>query len=265
MYFTKRTKLLQEKGSLVILRHNMENQDTATAQQKRVSNIDPEIKEMLAHALHLGHRKSRQNPKMKPYIFGVRNSISVIDLEQTKDKLALALSYLTRVTAEGKTILFVDTRPSTRELTRQVAQDIDMPHVTERWSGGVLTNWKSIASRIEHFKDLEARMSSAEYEKYTKKERHKMQEEAGKLNLFWGGIKQMTKLPDALFVVDMQNNALAIKEARANNIPIVAIADTNVDPTAVDYPIPANDGALSSVRYILERVKNAIIEGKAKK
>ena len=243
----------------------MEDQSTEIAQKEIGGHIDPEIKEMLEHALHFGHRKARQNPKMEPYIFAVRNTVSIIDLVATKEKLAQALEYLAQAFAEEKVILFVDTRPFTREVTRQVAEALGMPYVTERWSGGILTNWKSIALRIEHLKDLEAHMKSEEYEKYTKKERHDMQEEVEKLNIFWGGIKQMAKLPDILFVVDMRANALAIKEARARNIPVVAIADTNVDPTEVDYPIPANDDALSSVTYILMKVKKAMGGGKKKK
>lgn len=220
---------------------------------------------MLAHAVHFGHRKTRQNPKMAPYVFGVRNSVSIIDLEQTKERLARALAYFEQASAEGKTVLFVDTRPSTREVTQEVARALGMPYVTEHWFGGILTNWKSISSRIEYLKDLEARMKSEEYEKYTKKERHDMQEEVAKLNISWGGIKQMAKLPDVLFVVDMRENALAIKEARAKSIPVVAIADTNVDPTQADYPIPANDDAVISVKYILEKVQNAVASGTRKK
>ena len=243
----------------------MEDQNTETAQKETKGRIDPEIQEMLEHAVHFGHRKSRQNPKMAPYVFGVRNAVSIIDLTATKEKLAQALEYLAQASAEGKVVLFVDTRPSTREVTRKVAEALDMPYVTERWSGGILTNWDSIASRIEHLKDLEAHMKSEEYEKYTKKERHDTQEEVEKLNIFWGGIKQMAKLPDILFVVDMRKNELAIKEAHARNISVVAIADTNVDPTKVDYPIPANDDALSSVTYILGRIKKAMGGGKGKK
>jgi len=232
--------------------------------QSETSEISPDIKEMLESALHFGHRKARQNPKMSSYVFGVRNNVSIIDLEQTREKLGEALEYLKKSAQEGRIILFVDTRPSTREETRKVADELGMPCVYERWSGGTITNWKTISSRIEYLKDLEQKMKSEEWEKYTKKERHDMEEEARKLNLLWGGIKDMTKLPDIVFVVDMQKNMIAVREARRSDITIVAIADTNVDPTQVDYPIPANDDALSSVKYILGKVKNAILEGKKK-
>jgi len=232
--------------------------------QAETSEIDPDIKEMLESALHFGHRKARQNPKMSNYVFGIRNNVSIIDLEQTREKLGEALEYLKKSVQEGKTILFVDTRPSTREETRKVAEKLGMPCVYERWSGGTITNWETISSRIEYLKDLEQKMKSEEWEKYTKKERHDMEEEARKLNILWGGIKNMSKLPDIVFVVDMQENIIAIREAHRGNITIVAIADTNVDPTQADYPIPANDDALSSVKYILGKVKNAILEGKKK-
>jgi small subunit ribosomal protein S2 len=226
--------------------------------------IEKDIKEMLENAVHFGHRKTRQNPKMKPYVFGIRNNVSIIDLEQSRAKLAGALEYIKNLVEEKKTILFVDTRPFTRSETRAVAEELGMPYVIERWFGGTITNWKTISERIEHLKDLESKAKSEEWEKYTKKERHDMEEEIGKLNILWGGIKNMTGLPDAIFVVDMRENSLAIKEARRKNIPVIAIADTNADPTLADYPIPANDDALSSVKYILGKVRSAILKGNKK-
>ena len=229
-------------------------------------SISSEMRKMLESAVHFGHRKTKQNPKMKPYVFGVRNNVSIIDLEQTQIKLKEAANYMKKAIENGKVILFVDTRPSTREETKALAEDLGMPYVTERWSGGTITNWKTISLRLEHLKDLEAKMKSEEWNKYTKKERHDMEEEAKKQNILWGGIKNMTNIPDVVFVVDMQKNILAIKEAHRRNIPIVAIADTNVNPEYADYPIPANDDALSSVKYILNKIKKTIKgKGKSKK
>lgn len=241
--------------------------DTATGDNgiEEVADIDPKIKKMLEAGLHFGHRKTRQHPKMKPYVFGVRNNISIIDLYYTNIKLTEALEYLKKSVADNKIVLFVDTRPHTKEETRKIAEELGMPYVVERWSGGTITNWKTISERIEYLKDLEAKIKSAEWEKYTKKERYDMEEESRKLNVLWGGVKGMEKLPDIIFVVDMRENAIAIKEARIKDIKIVAIADTNVDPTQADYPIPANDDALSSVKYILNKVKKAMLEGKNKK
>lgn len=234
----------------------------AAAEMKAAGNLDPEIKEMLESALHFGHRTTRQHPKMKPYVFGVRNNVSIIDLEQTKKMLAIALEYLKGLAREGKTVFFVDTRPSTREATRRIAEELGAPYAVERWSGGTITNWKTISERVSYLKELEAKVASEEIEKYTKKERYDMQEEIRKLNILWGGVKNMAVLPDAVFVVDMRANALAVKEARRRGVTVVAIADTNVDPTLADYPIPANDDALTSVKYILERVKEAMMEGR---
>lgn len=245
----------------------MEDQKTSpqlTGQDAITYSIDPEIKEMLEAGLHFGHRKSRQNPKMNPYIFGVRNTVSILDLEQTRTKMREALDYLKKSVGEGKIALFIDTKPSTREETRKVAEELGMPYVVEHWSGGTITNWKTISSRIEHLKDLEQKMKSEEWTKYTKKERYDMEGEARKLNFLWSGIKNMEKLPDIVFIVDIKSNGVAVKEARSRGITVVAIADTNVDPRQADYPIPANDDALSSVKYILNKVKEAIMEGKKK-
>jgi small subunit ribosomal protein S2 len=194
----------------------------------------------------------------------VRNSVSIFDLEKTREKLSQALGYLTKAAEVGKVVLFVDTRAMTRAETERVAKEVQMPYAVERWSGGTLTNWKTISKRIEYLESLEAKMQSEEFAKYTKKEQGDMREEARRLNILWGGIKNMKALPDVLFVVDMRKNISAVREARKIGIPIVGIADSNVDPNLAAYPIPANDDALLSVRYILNRVKDAIIEGKGK-
>jgi len=259
-YVSKRSRHLQAPPQFGIVTFMEEEKKIKSPYGTEI--IDPEIKEMLEAALHFGHRKTRQHPKMEPYIFGIRNNVSIIDLEQTRIKLKEALEYLKEQAKSAKTILFVDTRPSTRELTKAVAEELGMPYVTERWSGGTITNWKTISERIEYMKELEVKKESADWEKYTKKERHDTDEELKRLSLLWGGIKNMSKLPDIIFVVDMNENDLAVKEARKREIPIVAIADTNVDPELASWAIPANDDAVSAVRYILEKVKGAIIEGK---
>ncbi|OGZ58054.1 MAG: 30S ribosomal protein S2 [Candidatus Spechtbacteria bacterium RIFCSPHIGHO2_02_FULL_43_15b] len=215
---------------------------------------------MVRNAVHFGHKKTRQHPKMSAYIFGVRNTVSIIDLEKTQEKLRVALEFLKKTKDDGKVILFVDTVPSTAGETRKIAEEIGMPYVAERWSGGTITNWKTITTRIEHLKDLEMSRSSEDWEKYTKKERKNIGDEIIKLNKSWGGIKNMNNLPDVVFVVNMKEDELAVKEARMRNIKVVAIADTNVDPELADYPIPANDDALSSVKYILNRVKEALLK-----
>lgn len=267
--FSKSPKPLQAPCSFAIL--------TAMEDDKKIKSniiphaeelygdkaIDQEIRAMLEAAVHFGHRKTRQHPNMEQYVFSIRNNVSIIDLNQTKEKLAEVSAFLKAETQAGKMILFVDTRPSTRALTKAVAEELEMPYVVERWSGGIITNWKTISNRLEYFKNLEEKKASVEeWAKCTKKEKHNIEEELKRLKILWGGIKNMTKLPDLIFIVDMRENALAVKEARLKEIPIVAIADTNTDPTLATYFIPANDDALSSVKYILERVKSAIIEGR---
>ena len=233
--------------------------------KENTTKTDPEMKIMLEAGVHFGHKKARQNPKMSQYIFGVRNSISIIDLEKTRDMLSVAVEYMSSAVNNGKIILFVDTKPATREDTRAVAVELGMPYVTERWPGGTLTNWKTITDRIEYLKDLEAGRKSEEWGKYTKKERSGKEEEIVKLNMLWGGIKDMSKLPDILFVVDIIKNEIAVREANIKDIPIVAIVDTNVDPTVISYPIPANDDAISSVKYVLSHLRDAIIKGKPRR
>lgn len=229
-----------------------------------LERVDPEIKKMLEAGVHFGHRKTWQHPRMAPYIFSIRNTVSIIDLDKTRLNLSSALEYVENLAKEGKTMLFVDTKPSTKEETQKIAEELGMPFMVERWSGGTITNWKTISDRIEHLKDLEAKTKGEEWKKYTKKERSDMKEQISKLNTFFGGIKNMSDLPEAIFVVDMKENSIAIDEARKRNIRVVAISDTNVDPSNADYPIPANDDALSSVKYILGRIKEAMAKGKKK-
>lgn len=243
-------------------RQQEELPDVTDAEVEVTFSEDAQIMEMLKDMVHIGNRKTRQHPKMAPYVFGVRSSVSIIDLERTKEKLASALQYLKSAAAKGQKVLFVDTRPFTKEFTRKIAEELGMPHMTERWSGGTITNWKTIRERIDYLKDLEVKMASEEALKYTKKERHKMEKELNRLNLLWRGVKDMQDLPDIVFVVDMSEDALAVKEANRKKIPVVGIADTNVDPTKATYPIPASDNMLSSVRYILGKVKEAMMEGR---
>lgn len=222
-------------------------------------NID--VEEMARLGVAFGHRSSKKHPKMEPYILGVKGGehVNIIDLEKTKEMLEKALDYLANLAKENKTILFVGTKPSIKHLVLETAQECNMPFVIHRWIGGTLTNFKVIRKRVEYFINLKEKMEKGELKKYTKKEQHEFEKEIKDLEEKFGGLEKLTKLPDALFVVDMKKENLAIREAKRKNIPVVAIADTNVDPTLADYPIPANDDAISSVKYILEKVKEAII------
>lgn len=230
--------------------------------KKEDFNINPE--EMTEAGLHFGHRTSRIHPKMKPFLYGVKNGVHIIDLEKTAEKLKEALNFIQEFISEGKILLLVGTKIQIRGLIREIAKDCDLPYVVERWLGGTFTNFEVIKKRIDYFKNLEKEKASGELEKYTKKERAKIDQKLEGLELKFGGIKNLEKLPDVIFVLDIKKDAGAVKEAKETGIKIVAIVDTNVNPDLVDYPIPANDDAISSVKYILDKVKEVILKTKSK-
>jgi small subunit ribosomal protein S2 len=220
------------------------------------------VEEMSKAGLQFGHKKSKVHPKMKPFIFGVRNTIFIIDLEKAKDNFAAALEFVQNLAAAGKTILVVGTKTQFRKTVKEAAEAAGMPYVNERWLGGTFTNFKIIKKRVDYFKDLEKKTMAGEFEKYTKKEQAVIQKEIKTLGKKLGGIKAMDKMPDAVFVVDMRKDKLAVKESRQNGVKVIGIADVNIDPSFADYPIIANDDSLSSVKFILERFKEAVMAGK---
>jgi len=230
--------------------------------EKAEFNIDTE--EMAKAGLHFGHKTSKLHPKMEPYIFGVRNTIHIIDLEKTKEKFIQALEFIKNLISENKILLVVGTKIQVKELVKNFAIECNLPYINERWLGGTFTNFEVIKKRLDYFKDLEKKRAEGELEKYTKKERLMIDKEIRDLETGFGGIKNLEKLPDAIFVLDMRKDHLAVKEAGKKGVEIVAICHTNCDPTLADYPIPANDDAISSVRYILEKVKEVILKTKTK-
>ena len=225
---------------------------------------DKSLEEMAEVGLQFGHRKSRTHPKMKPYISGVRNSIHIIDLKYTKEKLDEALSFIKELIEEDKVLLFVGTKVQVRQLVKETAQAVSLPYVSERWIGGIFTNFDTVSKRIERLNELEQGEKDGSFEKYTKQEQAKIKDEIDILNKKFGGMKNVTKLPDAIFVLDINESMLAIREAKKKGISIIALADTNTDPSIVDYAIPANDDAVSSLRYILDKVKETIQNAKGK-
>ncbi len=225
-------------------------------------SINLSVEEMTKAGLQFGHKKAKVHPKMKPFLFGVRNTVFIIDLDKVTDKFEAALEYIKTAVGEGKTILFVGTKTQFKKMTKDAAAATGMPYVSERWLGGTFTNFKIIKKRIDYYKEQERKTQAGEFEKYTKKEQAGIQKEIKTLEKKLGGIKTMEKLPEAIFVVDMRKDKLAVKEARENGVKVVGIADVNIDPDAANYPIIANDDSISSVGYILERVKEAILEGK---
>ena len=223
-------------------------------------NID--TSKMMKAGAHLGHRISKLHPKMKDYIFGVRNTIHIIDLEKTVVQFEKALEFIKELTKKGEILLLIGTKIPLKGLVKETADDCGIPYVNERWLGGTFTNFKVILERIKYFRELERKKKEGELEKYTKKERVEFDKELRNLEIKFGGIKSLEKIPEAIFVCDVKNNILVVKEAREKGVKIIAIVDTNVDPNLIDYPICANDDAISSVRYILEKVKEVTKKSK---
>lgn len=223
-----------------------------------------DIEKMAQAGVLFGHKISRIHPKIKPYLYKVRNAIHIIDLEKTAEKLREALEFVRKFTKENKVLLLIGTKIQNKDLVKQMAEDCDLPYVNEKWIGGTFTNFETISNRIKYFKELEEKSKKGEFEKYTKKERAKIDQEIQLLRKKFEGIKNMSKLPDVIFVLDMKKDKLAIKEARMKGIQVIGLADTNVDPGLADFPIPANDDAVSSVKYILEKVAEVIKSAKRK-
>ncbi|MCE7936891.1 30S ribosomal protein S2 [Candidatus Saccharibacteria bacterium CPR2] len=228
-----------------------------------MSNVD--IKELFEAGAHFGHTTSRWHPKMAPYIYGKRGNIHVIDLEKTVDCLDRATKFVEKITSEGKQILYVGTKQQVKEIIKGNAESVDMPYVNERWLGGMLTNFKTISSRVKQLKTLESKMESGELAgRYNKLEVQRFGEEIELLNLKFGGIKNMAGLPGAIFVADVVSDEIAVKEAARLGIPVIAIVDTNSNPTLVNYPIPSNDDASKALNLIISSVTKAIENGKHK-
>lgn len=224
-----------------------------------------DIKALLAAGAHFGHKTSRWHPKMAPYIHSKRGGSHIIDLTKTVEGLEEALAFISKIAAEGKQILFVATKRQAQDLVKQGAEDAGMPYVTERWLGGMLTNAGTIQGRVKHLKDLEAKMVSGELaNKYNKLEIQRFQEEIDEMNRIYGGIKNMASRVGAVFVIDVVSDVNAIREARKLGLPVVALIDTNADPSSADYPIPCNDDAIKALQLIIDYVNQAIAEGKTK-
>lgn len=225
-----------------------------------------DIKALLAAGAHFGHKTSRWHPKMAPYIHSKRAGSHIIDLTKTVEGLEKALPFLTSVAASGKQVLFVGTKRQAKDIVHKAAVEAKMPFVTERWMGGMLTNTQTVNARIKHLKLLETRMASGELaNRYNKLEIQRFQEEIDSLNAKYGGIKDLNGQPGAVFVTDVTVDVNAVKEARRLNVPVVAITDTNADPSLVDYIIPANDDAIKSIQLIVDYVRQAVAEGVAQR
>lgn len=233
-----------------------------TKKKIKKEDFGVDLEEMTKAGLQFGHRTSRIHPKMKPYLYGARNTVHIIDLEKTVEKFKEALGFIKKLISENSNLLFIGTKIQVKDLVKDIAEECELPYVNDRWLGGTFTNFSTIKKRIEYFKELEKKKETGELGKYTKKERGDIDKELKKLEIKFGGIKSLEKIPEAIFVLDMKKDALAVKEARMTGMSVIGIADTNVDPTLADYPIPANDDAISSVKYILDKTKEVILKAK---
>lgn len=220
---------------------------------------------MLKAGMHFGHRTSKWHPKAEPFIFTKRHGVHIIDLVKSRVLLSEALEFMEKLIQEGKVIMFVGTKMQAKKAIKELAEELSMPHVTEKWMGGCLTNFSVIKKMIKKYNDYIRDKQTGKLNKYTKKERLELEKEMTKLELKVGGLRNMTKVPDALFVWDINNEKTAVLEAKKKNIPIVAICDTNVNPTGINYPIPSNDDATKTIKLLTNTIKENLLAAKAKK
>ena len=222
----------------------------------------PTMKELLDAGVHFGHQTRRWNPKMKPFIHSARNGIHILDLAQTVQLLNVAVHFARQTAADGEEILFVGTKKQAQELIRGEAERCQMPYVINRWLGGTLTNWQTIQTRINHMQRLERMEFGGEFATLPKKEALRYRRELQRLHRHLGGVRDMARLPGALFIVDVPKEHIAVLEANRLDIPIIAICDTNSDPTTIDYPIPSNDDAFRALGMITKQIADAVVEGR---
>ena len=223
----------------------------------------PIIEEMAKAGLFLGHKKSKTHPRMKPFVFSVRNGMAIFDLAKTLEALTKALEFVKASVAAKGSILVVGTTPASKAAVEAWAKKLGMPFVAERWLGGTLTNFKVLSKRVAHFKKLKIDRAAGKFEKYTKKERLDIDREIDKLTLKFSGVENMDALPQLMLIVDVNSHIIAIKEAQRMGIPVVAIINTDADPKLVTYPIPCSDRSRSSIEWVLAKLEEAVNEGKS--
>lgn len=235
-------------------------QETMT--EDELQNQETAMTEMASKGLHLGRQKSKGHPKMKPYVYAVQNGFQIIDLSKTVEYLEAALNFLADIVKKGGVILFVGTAPSARNIIEEAAKSVGMPYVNRRWIGGTLTNFKVVSGRLNHYKDLLKKREAGELQKYTKKERLEFDKEIAKLGEKFGGIVNLEKAPSAVFIVNTKTDEIAVREARRTEVPVVALVNTDTDPTLIDWLIPANNSAVSAVKYVVDKVAETINKNK---
>lgn len=229
-----------------------------------MTKISVSLEELLETGAHFGHQSRRWNPKMNEFIYGQENGVHLFDLTKTKPMLESALEFLKKSASEGKNILFLGTKKQIKEKIKEVGLATGYPFVSERWLGGTISNFEQMRRSLKKMEEMKTKMAAGEYNKYTKKERLLIDREITRLERFFGGLAGTEKIPDILFVVDTKREFGAVREANAKGVTVVGIVDTNADPEPVDYVIPMNDDAARAVTYVLDLVKEAILEGKKK-
>jgi len=213
--------------------------------------------------VHFGHPKAKWHPKMAPFIFTHKNKVHIINLEQTQVQLEKVLGFIKETAARGGVILFLGTKKQAQGIVKEAATKCGMPYITERWLGGTLTNSRSVLALAQKYKRMKTERDKGLLERYTKRERLKYERKIDKLEPLVGGIEDMKKIPDAVFVVDVKNEKTAVVEANKVNVPVAALCDTNINPSRIAYPIPANDDAIKSIKLLTDLVAEAVLEGKA--
>jgi len=225
----------------------------------------PTIEQMLKAGMHFGHRTSKWHPKSEPFIFTKRHGVHIIDLVKSRVLLTEAIEFMQKLVQEGKVIMFVGTKMQAKKSIKNLAEEVGMPYVTEKWMGGCLTNFLVIKKMIKKYNDYIRDKNAGKLDKYIKKERTALEKEMTKLELKVGGLTNLNKVPDALFVWDILNEKTAILEAKKKNIPVIAICDTNTNPTSINYPIPSNDDATKTIKLLTDTIKENLLEAKANK
>ncbi len=221
--------------------------------------IDEMILDMFKAGVHFGHQKSKWFPKMRPYVFGIKKNVHIIDLVKTKEKLEEALEFMQAIVKDGKQILFIGTKRQTKGIVEELAKECGMPYVSARWIGGVFTNHKVIGKRLQRLDEIEAiTENKEETTKYTKQEIGMLKKEAGRINEKFGGIRDMKGFPGAIFAFSISEDKTAIQEAISKKVPVIGLADTNANPELIDYPIPCNDDSISALNFIAKTIKNKI-------
>lgn len=223
----------------------------------------PDILELLKAGVHFGHKKSKWHPSMKPFIFTERKGVHIVDLKQTMDALSRAVEFVKKTVKSDGVILFIGTKKQLKAIVKEAAASVGMPYITEKWVGGTITNWAIVKKQIHKLRKRREEKEKGEWAKYTKKEQITLQSGLEKLENIYGGIANLEKMPDALFITDCKESKTAVREAETQHIPIVALADTNVDIRPIAHPIPANDDAINSVKMILKTITDAIQEARA--